>query len=314
VIQRFCQLVLRLLLPGLLSSLGDRGLFQPDSAIAAQQLNAQLGTQTVRVPVQDLEQFANTGQISPQFAPLAKQLGEPTLSQFRAILSDRLPVTPADTKQLTSIPLTEPILSNLGNLLQPQPKRSGFFEVKTAINRTATTLEGVSLLGIIRQYPGNPVWVNVPYLIQFVSLATVETEYRDAAVRAIAQQAKQETTTAVSNASLPDLRQTGKYSVSKQSLTFRIRSPRPTIAGLVDEYDLPVDLYLPQGLRQPAPVVVLSHGFGATRASYVYLSRHLASHGFVVAAPEHVGSDYPYRDSFLKGKLNDIVAPTEYLN
>lgn len=314
MVDRFGNQALRLLLLGLLCGLGDRGLLQSRSALAAQQLNAQIGNQTVRVPVSDLAQFATTGKVSPRLAPLAKQLGEPTLSEFRSILNDRLPLTPADTKQLTSIPFTEPILRNLGNVLQPQAGRNGLVEVKTAINRAAATSDGLSLLSVIRQYPGDAVWVDVPYLIQFVSAVTVQTEYRDAAVRAIAQQAKQEATTAKVPTALPDLRQAGEYTVSQRSFTFRIQAPRATVAGLVNQYDLPVDLYLPQGLRQPAPVVVLSHGFGATRASYVYLSRHLASHGFVVAAPEHVGSDYPYRDLFLKGKLSDIVAPTEYLS
>lgn len=301
---------------GLLLSSSDAGLFQLRPGLAAQKLNAQIDNQTVSVGVDDLEQFAKTGRVSSQLTPLAQALGESSLSQFRQILNDRLPITPSDAKQLTSTRLTEPVLVNMGKMLQPRPGRNGFFEVRTAVNRAAATSGGLNLLNVIRQYPTDSVWVNVPYLIQFISAVTVQTEYRDAAVQAIAQQAKLEATTkpAIDLTTLPDLRQAGTYSVRKQSLTFRIQAARVTVVGSVNEYDLPVDLYLPQGLRQLAPVVVFSHGFGATRASYVYLARHLASHGFVVAAPEHVGSDYPYRDSFLKGKLNDIVAPTEYIN
>jgi predicted dienelactone hydrolase len=40
----------------------------------------------------------------------------------------------------------------------------------------------------------------------------------------------------------------------------------------------------------PHPVVVFSHGFGGTRLQSYYLTEHLASHGFVVAAPDHVGN------------------------
>lgn len=42
----------------------------------------------------------------------------------------------------------------------------------------------------------------------------------------------------------------------------------------------------------PYPVVVFSHGFGGIRFQSVYLTEYLASHGFVVAAPDHVGNTF----------------------
>jgi len=38
------------------------------------------------------------------------------------------------------------------------------------------------------------------------------------------------------------------------------------------------------------PVVLFSHGAGAFRASYIYWTEYLASHGYVVIAPDHPGS------------------------
>jgi len=48
-------------------------------------------------------------------------------------------------------------------------------------------------------------------------------------------------------------------------------------------------------VREPVPgerwpVVIFSHGSGAFRASYVYFTEFLASHGFVVVACDHAGS------------------------
>lgn len=40
----------------------------------------------------------------------------------------------------------------------------------------------------------------------------------------------------------------------------------------------------------PHPAVVFSHGYSGMRVQSVYLGEHLASHGFVVAAPDHVGN------------------------
>lgn len=66
--------------------------------------------------------------------------------------------------------------------------------------------------------------------------------------------------------------------------------------GLLDdtrERKVPVTVLWPSRdePRQPSPLVVLSHGGAGQRGSYEYLATHLARHGYVVAIPEHVGSD-----------------------
>jgi len=40
------------------------------------------------------------------------------------------------------------------------------------------------------------------------------------------------------------------------------------------------------------PVILFSHGSGASRLTYWYLTEALASHGFVVVAPDHVGNTF----------------------
>lgn len=42
----------------------------------------------------------------------------------------------------------------------------------------------------------------------------------------------------------------------------------------------------------PFPLVVLSHGFSGNPEWYRTIAEHLASHGFVVVAPEHLESDW----------------------
>ena len=52
-----------------------------------------------------------------------------------------------------------------------------------------------------------------------------------------------------------------------------------------------VDFYLPQGLSQPAPVIVFSHGLASDRQHFAATAKHLASHGFVAVTVEHPGSN-----------------------
>lgn len=55
---------------------------------------------------------------------------------------------------------------------------------------------------------------------------------------------------------------------------------------------VPVRIYLPDDLSEPAPVVVFSHGLGNSREGYSYLGEQWASHGYVSVHPEHIGGNH----------------------
>jgi predicted dienelactone hydrolase len=46
-------------------------------------------------------------------------------------------------------------------------------------------------------------------------------------------------------------------------------------------------VWFPYGVPGPYPLIVYSHGYFATREGATYLAEHLASRGYVVAAPDH---------------------------
>jgi predicted dienelactone hydrolase len=54
--------------------------------------------------------------------------------------------------------------------------------------------------------------------------------------------------------------------------------------------DIPVRVYLPPQ-RDPAPVVLFSHGLGGMRQGNPYLGNHWAARGYVVVFLQHAGSD-----------------------
>ncbi|MDP6934161.1 MAG: hypothetical protein QGG40_14645, partial [Myxococcota bacterium] len=58
--------------------------------------------------------------------------------------------------------------------------------------------------------------------------------------------------------------------------------PMPTIA-----WDAPVG-----ACEEPRPVVVFSHGSGGVRWQSVFLTERIASHGYVVVAPDHVQNTF----------------------
>ncbi len=59
------------------------------------------------------------------------------------------------------------------------------------------------------------------------------------------------------------------------------------------------DIYLPVA-QTPRQIIVISHGLGSDRTSFAYLAEHLASYGFVVAVPEHPGSNSKQHTSIIR--------------
>ncbi len=54
--------------------------------------------------------------------------------------------------------------------------------------------------------------------------------------------------------------------------------------------DIPIRVYLPAS-KQPAPIVIFSHGLGGSREGNPYLGNHWSARGYVVVFIQHVGSD-----------------------
>jgi predicted dienelactone hydrolase len=75
---------------------------------------------------------------------------------------------------------------------------------------------------------------------------------------------------------------TGTFKVESQLLEWRDEKR---------QRDVPVKIYLPVDQKEPAPVIIFSHGLGGSRDGYVYLGEHWASRGFVSVHVQHAGSD-----------------------
>ena len=103
------------------------------------------------------------------------------------------------------------------------------------------------------------------------------------------------------------LYQPGPYTVVSEGFTAADNS-RPTQA--YDDYAgspervLNGDIWRPEGLRQPGPLVIYSHGFMSFRQEGLYLAKFLASHGYSVVAV-----DYPLTGFHAPGKslMRDVI-------
>jgi len=104
---------------------------------------------------------------------------------------------------------------------------------------------------------------------------------------------------------LSDLREAGPYQFTKQvwNLTDASRNR-----------SLYVDVYVPQSQGGRIPVVVFSHGLASRPEDYAKGLERLASYGFLVAAPQHPGSDSIWAKEVLEGYHREAFDLKDFIN
>ena len=72
---------------------------------------------------------------------------------------------------------------------------------------------------------------------------------------------------------------------------YEVETHKETFVDKSRDREIPTTVYYPDSPKEDSPVVVFSHGLGGNAATYRYFGRHLASHGYTVIQPTHVGSN-----------------------
>lgn len=125
-----------------------------------------------------------------------------------------------------------------------------------------------------------------------------------------------------SAAAAPDPTRAGKLAVAVTTVD--------AVDGSRGDRTLPVEIWYPargagrdvKPLPRRYPLVLIAHGYCGSRLYYDYLAPHLASHGFIVAAPDFTGvtreacdagnvrlDDLPLDLSFVARELHDAAGP-----
>ena len=281
---------------------------------AAEAVKVSLGALELSLSLEALQTYADTGNITGDLRFYARFLDDANRAELRRFLQQRFDVDPVIVSQITYAPLGERVLQGLGVVVQTENRTNGFKALRAAAVLAASDPEKLSVLNMIRYYPSTSIRINAEALLALRQEFTAMVDYRDAAVRAIQQQMDAEIAAAPAGnfAQLPDLSRVGGSRVVRRTLKFSRDRQAPTGEGIARPFA--VALYLPQGLAQPAPVVVISHGLGSSPAAFIYLARHLASHGFVVVVPQHIGSDASRREALLSGIVGSDVSPDEFID
>ncbi len=276
------------------------------------------GPLVLRLSVDSLETFAETGEVTDDLKLYARFMSDPLLLQLRTGLNFRLPLDVVTVDNVAYSPLGRDVLFNLGKVVQATPGENGQLALRAAVINAAASAdpEGWTLVDALRAFPTQSIDIDLMDLLALRQELALYFSYNQAANAAIqAQAAAAASSQANLNvAGLPDLSQPGPYAFQKDTVTVTNPATRQTAAGLTVNYDFDSDIYVPRGLTEPAPIVIISHGFGDVKESFRFLAEHLASYGFIAILTDHVGSDLAYRQTYLEGRLNTLLSPMEFVN
>ena len=291
----------------ILAALTTAGIFQ--SASAAEKIKFIVGPLRLSLNISSLESFAANGTVDRRLADYFRFAGstEAEKNEFREILLKPIAIDPVLLSRLLRTDMGEDLLSRWGEYITIQGGRNGKYALRGAMVESAFDDNGLSLINVFRHLPTN-IQINVGQalsLAEKVDLIITATNFFRQEISQLAQQ-EIELNAPIDYAALPDLRQRGKFGVEKNSWQLTDTSRERTFT---------VDIYQPKDWQgNKIPVVIASHGLGASPEYFADSGEHLASHGYVLVVPQHPGSDSKHIEALKAGRSNQIFLTREFID
>ncbi|MEG4115198.1 MULTISPECIES: alpha/beta hydrolase [unclassified Microcoleus] len=276
-------------------------------AMGAERIYVTYGPLEESVPIESLALFAKQGKIDSNLDGFAQYIKESQLADIRSALQAKAEISQVTIAQFLYTPQGEVLLRRLGRVIQTKARQPGFYAIRAALILAASDPEGLTILNVLRKFPTYGIRIDIARALGIANELTSLINRSNQTIAGVAQlseaQAALEPTIPPAAMLQPQL--PGPYTWKKSSVT--LTSPNR-------DRTFDMDIYLPQGSPQPAPVVVISHGLGSDRLSFEYLAKHLASYGFAVAVPEHPGSNAQQIQNLVTGRANEVAEPAEFIN
>jgi predicted dienelactone hydrolase len=277
-----------------IGAIGAIALGAPQSP-AAEQISATYGPIKVSIQIKDLETYARTGQLSSELSTYASLVTPQQLADIRESLQQRIAVNPILIRQLAKSRTGEIIFKRLGLIVQTGGGANGAIGIQTALLQAVDSKDGLTALNLLRQFPDMELRLDVDLGIKIATEAN-RLFAQTGRMVALIDRLATGPATALGPKAQP-VQPSPPTPLGQQAMApgpYKWQQQKLNLVDASRSRAVPTDLYLPLKLPpalQAAPVVVISHGVASDRSTFSYLAQHLASHGFVVAVPEHIGSN-----------------------
>ncbi len=283
-----------------------------ENAIAAENIYLTYSSLKISLKVSSLENFAKDGTISKDLEFYLNRVTPEQREEFRKVLLQRADINPVQLSRFFYTQIGAEILTRVGNIVNLENNVAGGVNgnrgIRSALVKAAFTPEGLTLLNFFKQFPTD-IQFQGETLLELSEVVGKVIKATELFTKEIKQISLQE---AASNppidfAKLPDLRQAGTSMVQ----------PKQTwvLKDVSRDRQFYVDVYRPQKWRSgKTPVAIFSHGLASRPEDYTKTAEHLASYGYVVVIPQHIGSDTQQTQALLKGYSREIFEPNEFIN
>jgi predicted dienelactone hydrolase len=276
-------------------------LFTPLPSKGAENIFFTYGPIKLTVKVESLENFVENGTVDSNLAFLFNLVGTSAekLEKLREVMQFKAEVDPLVLNRFFHSSVGEKLLRRAGYILNSPWGSNGFYGIRGALIQAAMDPEkGLTLLNFIQQYPtdihleGETLEARAKAL----NLVVSATEYfvNELAVLSAAE-ANTDPPIDPSLLAQHNPTQPGPYGVAPKQ-TWHLVDPSR-------DRRFYVDIYHPQRWKTgQTPVVVISHGLASRPEDFDQIALSLASYGFLVALPQHPGSDFALAQAMLEGE------------
>ncbi len=274
---------------------------------AAETLSFSYGPLIRSLKVSSLETFAEDGTVAEDLAFFLTLVKPEEYPLLRKALTEKADIDPLIVSRFFNSNIGEDILERLGKAITLLRGGNGKSILRAALVNASFSKDGVSLLSVLEQLPAN-VQIHGEKVLateRATKRVIAATERLDSVMGQLtAEEAKGDLPADFS--AMADLRKPG---------TLAVRQEVWNLTDSTRNRSFYVDIYSPR--NPPAaklPVIVFSHGLASRPEDYSDAIRQLASHGYVVAAPQHPGSDAIWLKEMLRGLHKDIFDINEFSN
>lgn len=270
------------------------------SAQAADTVVIRYGPLEESVSLEELKKSTETGKLPASLGTYTKRMTEEQRRFLVEGLKIRIPINVITLDRLINTQIGTTILSDVSTAIT-RPDQAGLQAMRGGLILGANSPQGLSILSFIEAYPSKRLVINLPQAI------TVARSLNGAFIRTqrfMFGLSPQVDPKDIKVASSLDPTQAGSEQV--QTLKLSLNDEKR-------QRQIPLDVYFSSSASTNKPVIVFSHGRGSVKTDLRYLAEHLASHGYIVAALEHPGSNKTASKAVKKNK-NQLVTPQEFLD
>lgn len=274
-------------------------------AHSAEEMIISYGIANTSISIAELEKFVESGESTPLLFVYGYLLNIEDPEGLRRGLKSPFEASPWSIDRFLNSPTGETILRRMGRVVNTGGGENGYMALKTAIAQASKRPEGLTIMGILQEFPDPQIRIDLDFSIDLIN-ETTQVLFRDQTIiEQISQQRSAENSAnrrPQQRFTIPNPRTMGPYSWREAEVVFfNPNRDRPS----------PLFLYLPENIDRPAPLIIISHGLGSDPKTFSYLAEHLASHGFAVAIPEHIATSANRFEGFLQG-FEEPPNPSEF--